>query len=629
MNITRRDFLEGAALALGLPPAAQAAWSGQTDEVLATAHAWRDGRAFDGAAERDDGVEDLVVVGAGLSGLAGAHLFRRHAGRPVRILLLDPLAEPGGHAQRQAYTARSGRRVLTYGGSQSLDTPGLFSPAAHDLLQQLGIELRRFETEFFDHDWARRHGLVQRADFFEREAWGEERLVLRREGEPPAAWLARTPLPPAAQADLQRLGGPLKDRLATLPGPVQRARLAAITYDEFLRRHWRVHPALHTWFGHRTAGYFGVGTDATSALDASTLGLPGFQGLDLGDTPDRRMSPSGRQLKAGQDDYVHHFPDGNHGVVRALLRALRPELVPGQGMDTLCDGDLDLARLDDPAADVRLRLRSTVVGVRHLGPPERAERVEVRYVDAAGRLRTVQARQVMLACWHRVIARLTDEMPAAQRAALNDQVKVPLLYGSVLLSNWHAWQRAGIASIGTPGGFWHDVALDFPVSMGAQRFAASPDEPIVVHLGKVVVPFDGQDPRRQSASGRRELLALSFDEIEQRTRRLLQGALGGFGFDAARDIEALTVHRWAHGYAYEYMRPWDRYWPGGALPAVAARRGWGRIVIAGAESGAFAYAHSAFDQATRAVAELLPQARLPRWHAVPGPDPKAIGLSPA
>jgi spermidine dehydrogenase len=112
-------------------------------------------------------------------------------------------------------------------------------------------------------------------------------------------------------------------------------------------------------------------------------------------------------------------------------------------------------------------------------------------------------------------------------------------------------------------------------------------------------------------------------------RRLLQGALGAHGFDADRDIEAITVNRWSHGYSLEYARPWDRYWPQGPLPCERARRGWGRVAIAGTDSGAYAYAHSAIDQATRAVQDLLPQATLPRWHTVPGPDPRAIGLAVA
>ena len=76
---------------------------GQTDALRDAAHRL----AADAAslrtapAQADPDLEDLVVVGAGLSGLAGAHLFRTHAGRPVRILLLDALDDLGGHAPTQ------------------------------------------------------------------------------------------------------------------------------------------------------------------------------------------------------------------------------------------------------------------------------------------------------------------------------------------------------------------------------------------------------------------------------------------------------------------------------------------------------------------------------------------------
>lgn len=625
-SITRRDFLNGVALALGAPLPAAAALEGQTDTAAATAHALRDGHAFDGAAERDDTVEDLVVVGAGISGLAGAWLYQRHAGRPVRVLVLDALDSVGGHARRNEFVSRSGRRLVGYGGSQSLDSPSLWSPAARTLVAELGITLERFKTEFHDDGWRERMGLVNRADFFAADAWGDDRLVLRRPGEKPADWLPRTPLPPAAQAALLRLWGAPRNVLPQLAPAARRSALAAITYRDFLRRHWGLPPEAVAYFGHATAGYFGVGIDATTALDAWAAGLPGFEGLALGDAPDARLSPSGRQLKAGTDDYVYHFPDGNHGLVRALLRALRPSLVPGQGMETLSSAVVDAGALGDPASPLRVRLNSTVVGLRHLGPPAQAEQVELRYVDGAGRLRAVRARHVLLACWHRVIARLTDELPAAQRAALADQVKVPLTYATVLLNNWRAWQRAGLAAIGTPGGFWHDVALDFPVSIGDIRFPQHPDEPMLLHLGRVDVPFDGRDPRTQSAAGRAAMLKTPFERYEAETVKLLQGALGGFGFDAARDLEAITVNRWSHGYSYEYMRPWDRFWPRGPLPAFTARRGWGRVAIAGTDSGAFAYAHGALDQAVRAVGELLPGAPLPAWARVPGPDPKVIGL---
>lgn len=639
-EISRRDFLNGVACAVAptgalaaVPagdPALRTGLQGQSDTVMATAHAWRDdpSRWSETAAEVDPGIEDLVVVGAGLSGLAGGHLFQRHAGRPVRMLLIDALDDIGGHARRNEFVSRSGVRLIGYGGSQSLDSPGLFSPATHSLLSDLGIELGRFKAEFFDAGWAKRQGLTQRAVYFAREAWGVDKLVRHGPDEPAASWLARSPMSATAQAHLAALWAEPRN---VMPGlrtrPARRSALAAMTYRDFLQRAWQVDPAVVRFLQADTQGYFGVGIDATTALDAWAGGLPGFSGLDLGDAIDARMSPSGRQLKASEDEYIYHFPDGNAGVARALVRSLIPSALPGIGMEALVDARLDHAALDRDGAAVRLRLGATVVGLRHLGPPERAELVEVRYVDRDGRLRLVRARQVLLACWHRVIARLTDELPAAQVTALNDQVKTPLLYTTVLLSNWRAWQRAGVSSLGVVDGFWGDVALDFPVSMGRQRFAQSPDEPILLHLGKVVVPGNGESARAQAAQGRAELMGWRFDFLEGQVRSLLQGALGEFGFDAARDIEAITINRWAHGYSYEYMRPWDRYWPAGPLPCEQARRGWGRVAIANSDAGAYAYAHGAIDQATRAVQDLLPSASLPRWHPRPGPNPKDLGLA--
>lgn len=648
-QITRREFLDGVAStaaagallgAAPLPgiasapedlgPPARTGLQGQTDVTRAAAHSWRDdpARWRDASAQPDAGIEDLVVVGCGLSGLAGAWLYQRHAGRPVRMLLLDALDDFGGHARRNEFVSRSGVRLVGYGGSQSLDSPGLFSPAAKSLLAEVGVDLGRFRSEFYDAGWTQRHKVQGRGLYFTgAEDGAAGRLVVRAKGEKPSAWIARTPLPARARADLLRLLTVPRDVLPSLPTEARRARLAGMTYRAFLADRWRVHPEVLRFFERDTLGYFGVGIDATSALDAWAAGLPGFGGLRLGKEVDRRMSPSGRQLMASEDDYIYHFPDGNAGVARALLRALNPAAVPGLGMASLADGHVDYGRLDRADQPVRLRLRATVVGLSHLGPPDKAELVELRYVDAAGQLRAVRARQVLLACWHRVIARLSDEVSPAQREALEDQVKVPLVYANVLLSNWHPWQRAGVHAIQPIGGFWDEAALDFPVSMGGIRFASAPDQPMLVHLAKVVVPLDGRPARTQAAAGRAQLDAWSFADFETRIAQLLQGALGRFGFAAGRDIEAITVNRWAHGYAYEYMRPWDAFWPQGELPCFTARRGWGRVAIANADAGAYAYAHSAIDQATRAVQELLPQAKLPAWAPFPGPDPRRIGLA--
>jgi len=148
----------------------------------------------------------------------------------------------------------------------------------------------------------------------------------------------------------------------------------------------------------------------------------------------------------------------------------------------------------------------------------------------------------------------------------------------------------------------------------------------VLHFSKVMVD-PGLPSREQALSGKRQLVTLTFEEMERSMRDLLARAFAGTSFDPATDIEAITCNRWSHGYAYEYMRPWDQFWPDGPLPIEAARQGWGRIATANADSGAYAYAHSAIDQATRAVRELIgaPDGA-PAFAPFPGPPREMLGL---
>jgi spermidine dehydrogenase len=211
--------------------------------------------------------------------------------------------------------------------------------------------------------------------------------------------------------------------------------------------------------------------------------------------------------------------------------------------------------------------------------------------------------------------------------ALNDQQKVPLVVGNVLIRNWRALAKLGIRGFTAPSAPWQGAAIDFPVNIGKYRFSPSPQEPVLLNLLNVPLGAKGTSPRQQSLAGRRLLTGLTFAEMEYELRDLLARALAGGGFDPARDIEAITIHRWAHGYAREYMRPWDRFWPDGQLPIELARRPLGRIAIANADSGAYAYAHSAIDQAARAVRDLLGHsANLPAFADFPGPPRDMLGL---
>lgn len=168
-------------------------------------------------------------------------------------------------------------------------------------------------------------------------------------------------------------------------------------------------------------------------------------------------------------------------------------------MEELVTRRVDYAALDRPGAEVRLRLNATALRPAHDAPPEGAARVLV--TDAQdGRLARLRAGHVILAFWHRVIPCLTDELPPAQAEALNDQRKVPHLRSNLLLANWRPLADLGIEGVRARGNSRHGFEIDFPLSMGAYRFAENPDDLVVLHLSKVMA-CPGPPPREQAPEG--------------------------------------------------------------------------------------------------------------------------------
>lgn len=638
--ITRRDVLDGIAMAAGAmifgnapaPVLAQTSTEssaavhlrGQTGADFEIMHAIRDGTFWDraGAVTPTGEHYDLIVIGAGISGLAAAFLYRQRNGPGVKILILDNSDDFGGHARRNEFTASNGRRLIGYGGSQTLQSPSFFSPAVSRLIADIGIDLSRFES-WYDQNWTERHRLVEGV-FFRKEDFGRD--VILRQSEKTAKWITDAPLNEKAKRDLIALIDAPVDYLAGKSRAEKRRILSATTYADFLTAIAGVDPQLLTYFKKLTAEYFGAGIDATSSIDAWAAGHPGFAGMDLGEAADPAMSPSGRLLFKSTDPYIHHFPDGNASLAKAIVRALIPAAVPGTSMEELVLGRTEYDRLDEASNTVRLRLKSPCVKLRHLGEPSSATAVEAVYWRD-GELKSVTGGHMVIACWHREIGLICEEVSETQMTAMADQQKVPLVYGTVLIRAWSAFSKLGISGFKDLTGFWDGAYLDFPVSVGPYRFPEDPSEPMLLHLPKVAVGGGAAPPRVQSRSGRLALAALPFADYEREIRDLLARALGAGGFDPARDIEAITVNRWSHGYSYEYMRPWDSYWPAGPLPLESARKGWGRIAIANADAGAFAYAHSSIDQAARAVSELLgPSDSASPYANFPGPPLDKLGL---
>ena len=624
--ITRRDFLDGIAVAIGaslLPagcgtteadatyaperdpryyPPALTGMRGSHPGSFEVAHQLRVGTLGDTIKRARDTHEryDLVIVGAGISGLAAAHFYRKTRGEGARVLLLDNHDDFGGHAKRNEFVVAD-RRLISYGGTESIESPAQYSSVAKGVLDDLGIDLQRFYTAF-DRRRYEKLGLGD-AVFFDRETFGADRLV---HGGPDAvdrAFVAGSPMTPVVRADVLRVYTDRKDYLPGLTSAEKKARLAKLSYRDFLLNLVKVSPESTAFFQTRTHDLYGVGIDAVPALDCWGLEYPGFAGMRLkaGEpSPGIGLTPKLEMNEA--EPYIFHFPDGNASVARLLVRRLLPHALAGSTMEDSVTARLDYANLDADGATTRLRLNSTVVKVRHLGDPASAREVEVTYVRG-GHAFTVRAAACVLAGWHVMVPYICPEIPEQQRQALSYAVKVPLIYTNVALRDWKAFKNLGVSEVTAPGSYFYRMSLDFPVDLGDYRSPHIPDEPAVVKLFRTPCR-PGLPARDQHRAGRAELLETSFETFERSVRDEMSRILGAGGFDAARDITAITVNRWAHGYAYEYNSLWDGPWAEDQQPCVLARKPLGRITIANSDAGAFAYTNSAIDQAWRAVQEL-------------------------
>jgi len=637
-SITRRDFLNGvaiggsAALAHMLGPtdlhaAAQdnpsyyppllTGMRGSHDGSYEVAHALRDGSFWKaaGTAVNTRETYDLVVVGGGISGLAAAYFYRKQ-NPTARILILDNHDDFGGHAKRNEFRPNGGL-LLTNGGTVGIESPFDYSKEARGLLTELGIEPEKLAAESNQlADRAAFQGL-QPATFFDKETFGEDRLVIGspagagrggrdRGGEASSTtwqeWLAKTPFSEQARKDIRRLQEDKIDYMPGLTSDAKKDKLSRISYKDFLLNYVKVSPEVIPFYQKRTHGLYGVGIDAVGALEVWPA-YPGFQGLNLEPGPTNRMSFTAYGVHVPKQPYDYHFPDGNATIARILVRALVPGSLPGTTAEDSVTAKVDYSKLDHPDSRIRIRLSSTVVQVKHIGNPATSKEVEVAY-GRDKKAYAVRAKGVVMANWNMTIPYIIPELPAKQKEALLYGVKVPLCYIAIEIANWTAFKKLGVRGVSCPGMYTAGLNLEAPTNIGDYRPKIAPENPILVRANREPCQ-PGLSARDQQRAGHAELLATPFSVFERNIRDQFARTVGPGGFDPARDIMAITVNRWPHGYAYEYNYLWDPEWPKGQAPCEIARRPFGRITIANSDAAAAAYTDQAIDQAYRAVNELL------------------------
>lgn len=644
MSITRRDFLNGSAIAImgvgtGLLTACQKPkntaitgtastptpdLSKQTFTNYPPAYdklrgnhigsfevshqmAWK-GEKFDVANEQSLADYDLVVVGAGLSGLASAYWYQKQF-KDAKILILDNHDDFGGHAKRNEFHANvDGKDIfrMSYGGTESIDSPKTgYDDNGKKLLVELGIDVDKFE-KFYDQQFFEKLGM-KKGTFYNKATFGENKVIAGEVDSDNAKELfANAPLSDSDKQALIELYSEPKDYLKSMPQGKREDYLATISYDKFLTEHAKLPKTAKLFLEDICLEYWGFPIDGLSAIDAFYEGYPGLDNLGL-EEDDSESEP-----------YIYHFPDGNASIARLLVKNLIPNVVtnPERGkdmspMEAIVLDKFDYNQLDKADQKVQIRLNSTVVQVKNLAnnTENQADKTTLNNVmigyKTGDKLYRINAKHAILACNAHVIPYVCDELSEQQKKDMLQNVRVPMVYGKVLVKNWHAFQKLGVWQVYAPKSPYCLVMLDYPVSMGGYEYPKTPDEPIIIHMVQIAVPYGTGNTLRQACKqGRAELYGKTYEALESQMLSQLRDIFALAEETLDDKILAVTINRWGHGYSYEKNVLWDSEDEINRI-LKSVKQAKENVHIAASDADWKPYTQGAFEQAWRAVNEIV------------------------
>ena len=287
--ISRRDFLNGVSVAIGasvLPayartgepvaknlsayyPPAETGMRGSHPGSFEVAHATVQGQHW--PAEKSDEHYDLVVVGAGISGLSAAYIFGRDVNPTARILILDNHDDFGGHAKRNEFTF-GGRTFIGYGGTMLMEAPKTYPSTAKQVIRELGIDFDRHSESYHEYLFAS-YGAGP-VSFFDKETFGADYLATGEHGFGES--IDDIPLSVSAKAELKRLFADEEDYLAGMTTAERVVVLESCSWRAYLEKFAGLGNDVLAFVQKWPHGVWAIGADALPAWLACNEGYPGF-----------------------------------------------------------------------------------------------------------------------------------------------------------------------------------------------------------------------------------------------------------------------------------------------------------------------------------------------------------------
>ena len=545
-RILRRDFMNSALLASGstllgtLTPRqllAQEEWTGyggvgdyassngNTYEIVHAGHQIRDNVFTAGAHEAADTGEtfDCVVVGGGISGLAAALAFSQRNPK-LSCLVLENHPVFGGEAKPNEFIV-DGQKIGAPQGSDHFTAPRpeSFNAKYYD---RIGIDPAKFEYQ----QWNTKYPEIPVGHTFEfiQNPYGF--FFGAKFGQKPGMWLVDpwnkklegAPITSSARAQLlkyQEIHSSPAGRIEKTPA------LDGMTMEALMmERFGLTRETIRTFFTPGPGDPFGSGPDVLSAYCWG------------GGVMNRGLGVNG-----------HAFPGGNDGIARHIVKTMLPDAISGERtLPGVCLGRINFAALDRPGQPARIRLGSTVVGVKHEGDPAKSATVSISYTRG-GKLFRLKARSVVMAGGSWTTKHIVLDLPVAQREAYGQFYRSPCMIANIALRNWRFLYKLGIS-----GGYWFEGMGCFAAIRKQPTFSSpaktiGPDSPVVLTL-KVTFCQPGLPIEEQQTRGRAEILATPFREYERKIREQLTEMFGATGFEARRDVAGIILNRWGHAY---------------------------------------------------------------------------------
>jgi spermidine dehydrogenase len=587
--ITRRDFIKGMTVGAGClvlpgcsgstfypdkpptltsPPSPHSFFAGDTEESYSACHRVSNGERFDKGAKDTGEVFDLAIVGAGLGGLTAAYFY--HQQRPGEtILLIDNHADFGGDAQRNEMTVKGQNIIVT----QACDYQWApeYRPV-RKLWVDLGIDLSPTSDLALPPEAYHEHMFVNSKwvkDFWETGYRG-----------PSSPWSKQV------QDDYDAFS----EFMASFKWePLPQVKTAMAEWDKISFKEWIEDvngwdPQLTRLIDMWVRSDYGAGADTMSAACA-------FQNL------------------SGGEFVRYKWPGGLSGFARHLVNALIPKAFNGQDVIT---AEIDRHALDSSENNVRIRLKSSVVEVRHEGSAENSDHVLIKFIHG-DHLYQLKAKSVIMAGGGYMTKHIVSDLPQEQKDAYDKFHYAAYMLANVWINNSRALDKL---NFGYSGWIWNPrIAIYLTVADGITAAGhdpnRDPDRPNCITLWCPQLPdpeLDG-DYEEQGKRAQAEMLSRSFEEYEVLIRQELLDVFGAAGFDPAEDIEGIAINRFGHAEVVCYpgfaFRSGSSGEPRPGTPIYDAGQRFGRIAFAHTDLHGFADNQGTTMVSWRAVNELL------------------------